>query len=135
MTRHQSHRATSPVTRRPVHARAITFGLFPSTDAVIETVGRVSGRRRRTAVGTASRDTFWLVAEHGDAQYVQNLRGADVRVLVGRRWHRAPRRPPRGRRARRAELDRGRGLFRRSTAGLPARATRPLTIRIDLEPA
>ena len=58
--------------------------------AILETIGRRSGKRRRTPV-TDGRDgdVFWIVAEHGRcAAYVRNI-DADprVRIKVGRRWH------------------------------------------------
>jgi hypothetical protein len=43
------------------------FGLIPPGYALIETVGRKSGRARRTPVGDGRVDgTFWIVAEHGE---------------------------------------------------------------------
>jgi deazaflavin-dependent oxidoreductase (nitroreductase family) len=62
---------------------------LPGT-AILETLGRRSGKRRRTPV-TDGRDgdVFWIVAEHGrSAAYVRNI-GADprVRIKVGGRWY------------------------------------------------
>jgi deazaflavin-dependent oxidoreductase (nitroreductase family) len=73
-------------------ARCLThFGLLRH-HAVIETIGRRSGRARRTVVGIArqSESVLWIVAEHGRrAGYVRNL-DADpsVRIRRGRRWQR-----------------------------------------------
>lgn len=57
--------------------------------AVLETTGRVTGRRRRTVVGVALEpDAVWIVAENGTrAGYVRNI-GADphVRVNLRGRW-------------------------------------------------
>src|SRR5437764_14195654 len=56
---------------------------------LIETTGRVSGKRRRTIVG-AHRDgaTLWIVAEQGrHAGYVRNLEATpSVRVRLRGRW-------------------------------------------------
>jgi deazaflavin-dependent oxidoreductase (nitroreductase family) len=63
-------------------------GLVPGY-VLIETVGRRSGKRRRTVVGMKiDGPTGWVVAEHGrHAGYVRNLEAhPDVRVRVGRAW-------------------------------------------------
>jgi deazaflavin-dependent oxidoreductase (nitroreductase family) len=63
------------------------LGIMPPGYALLETIGRRSGRRRRTPVGDGLIDhTFWIIAEHGDrAAYVQNLRANPrVRLLVRR---------------------------------------------------
>jgi deazaflavin-dependent oxidoreductase (nitroreductase family) len=59
------------------------LGIAPPGYALLETVGRRSGRRRRTPVGDGLVDeTFWIVAEHGRrAAYVKNI-AADPRVRV-----------------------------------------------------
>jgi len=50
---------------------------------MLETTGRKSGQKRRTAVGGRKIDNqFWMVSEHGDhAHYVLNIK-ADPRVRV-----------------------------------------------------
>lgn len=56
---------------------------------VLETVGRKSGKTRRTVVGyTADGDSLWVVAEQGrHAGYVRNLEARPaVRVRVKGRW-------------------------------------------------
>ncbi len=56
--------------------------------ALLETVGRKSGKSRRTPVGDGRvGGQFWLVAEHGmNAAYVRNIaRNPRVRVKVGDR--------------------------------------------------
>jgi deazaflavin-dependent oxidoreductase (nitroreductase family) len=71
----------------PVKA-AIFAGLVPGY-ALLETVGRTTGRRRRTAVGVRVRDgTAWIVAEQGrHAGYVRNLMVEPrVRLRLGRTW-------------------------------------------------
>ena len=49
--------------------------IVPPGYALLETVGRVSGKPRRTPVGNGvAGDTFWIVAEHGrQAGYVRNI--------------------------------------------------------------
>lgn len=69
--------------------KALTWlGLSPR-HVLIETTGRVSGKRRRTIVG-AHRDgtTLWIVAEQGRyAGYVRNLEAMPaVRVRLRGRW-------------------------------------------------
>jgi deazaflavin-dependent oxidoreductase (nitroreductase family) len=66
-------------------------GLVPG-HALVETVGRRSGRRRRTVVGMhVEGDVGWVVAEQGrHAGYVNNLHARpDVRVRIHRRWRAA----------------------------------------------
>ena len=76
------HRYNSPL-YRPF------AGIAPGW-AVIETVGRRSGRPHRVPVGGRLRgQTFWLVASNGRrADYVRNLEtNPSVRVRVHGRWH------------------------------------------------
>lgn len=57
--------------------------------SLLETVGRNSGKPRRTPVGNGLEgDTFWIVAEHGRrASYVRNITANPrVRVRVQGRW-------------------------------------------------
>ena len=51
------------------------IGVVPPGYALLETVGRKTGKLRRTPVGDGRVDhQFWIVAEHGkDAGYVRNL--------------------------------------------------------------
>ena len=54
-------RVVNPITRRGVR-----LGIAPGSIAVLETVGRRSGRPRQTPVlNGLDGDTFWLFAEHG----------------------------------------------------------------------
>lgn len=67
----------------------VLLGVVPGY-ALIETVGRRSGRRRRTVVGVhRAEDGLWIVAEHGcHAGYVRNLRATpQVRLRLRGRWH------------------------------------------------
>jgi deazaflavin-dependent oxidoreductase (nitroreductase family) len=59
------------------------LGLVPPGYALLETVGRKSGRTRRTPVGNGRvGGQFWIVAEHGNkAGYIQNI-AANPRVRV-----------------------------------------------------
>jgi deazaflavin-dependent oxidoreductase (nitroreductase family) len=82
------------VKRRLVHAlqkylmnppikAAMRVGLVPPGYALLETIGRKSGKPRTTPVGNGLvGDTFWIVTEHGrKAGYVRNLR-ANSRVRL-----------------------------------------------------
>jgi len=57
--------------------------------ALLETVGRKSGRLRRTPVGDGlDGDTFWVIAEHGHhSDWVRNIvANPRVRVKVNGAW-------------------------------------------------
>jgi deazaflavin-dependent oxidoreductase (nitroreductase family) len=74
----------------PVVRRLLERGLWPRTQALLETTGRRSGLPRRVPIGNGLRgDTFWIVTEHGyAADYVKNIQQQPlVRVKVGRRWY------------------------------------------------
>ena len=74
----------------PVVRPLIQRGLWPDTQALLETTGRRSGQPRRVPVGNGLRgDQFWIVTEHGwQADYVKNIQADPrVRVKVGNRWH------------------------------------------------
>jgi deazaflavin-dependent oxidoreductase (nitroreductase family) len=58
--------------------------------ALLETIGRKSGRARRTPLGGRRTGTeYWLVADHGHrSQYVCNLEAnPQVRIQIHGRWH------------------------------------------------
>jgi deazaflavin-dependent oxidoreductase (nitroreductase family) len=70
------------------------LGLAPPGYALLETIGRKSGKPRRTPVGNGRfGDQFWIVAEHGRAAgYVLNIEhNPQVRVKLRdglrMRWH------------------------------------------------
>ncbi|HVH72693.1 MAG TPA: nitroreductase/quinone reductase family protein [Candidatus Dormibacteraeota bacterium] len=70
------------------------LGVFPPGYALLETIGRKTGKPRRTPVGNGRIDQqFWLVAEHGmKAGYVRNIaKNPRVRVKLREgfraRWH------------------------------------------------
>ena len=73
----------------PVVRFLVENGIAPPSYAILETIGRRTGRARRTPVGNGlDGSTFWIVAEHGRrAAYVRNIvANPHVRVKVGRRW-------------------------------------------------
>ena len=74
----------------PILRWLLERGLWPRTQALLETTGRKSGLPRRVPIGNGLRDhTFWIVTEHGRAaDYVKNIQAqARVRVKVGSRWY------------------------------------------------
>jgi deazaflavin-dependent oxidoreductase (nitroreductase family) len=74
----------------PIVRRLLGRGLWPRTQALLETTGRRTGSARRVPVGNGLRgESFWIVTEHGyAADYVKNIQEQPrVRVKVGRRWY------------------------------------------------
>ena len=70
------------------------LSIFPPGYALLETIGRKTGKPRRTPVGNGRvGQQFWLVAEHGmKAGYVRNIaKNPHVRVKLRAgfhaRWH------------------------------------------------
>jgi deazaflavin-dependent oxidoreductase (nitroreductase family) len=61
----------------------LNIGIVPPGYALLETIGRKSGKRRRTPVGHGRvGDRFWIVAEHGtNSAYVRNMQ-SNPRVRV-----------------------------------------------------
>lgn len=59
------------------------LGIAPPGYALLETIGRKSGKARRTPVGNGrAGNEFWLVAEHGSkAGYIRNIE-SNPRVRV-----------------------------------------------------
>jgi len=91
---HAAKRAAArTVTNRllnPVVRRLLERGLWPRTQALLETTGRRTGLARQVPVGNGLRgDSFWIVTEHGyAADYLKNIQKQPrVRVKVGRRWY------------------------------------------------
>jgi len=112
---------------------------FPAPGtAILETVGRRSGRRRRTPVTDGlDGDVFWIVAEHGHrAAYVRNIEAhPQVRIKLGRRWHSGTARPlneddPR---ARLRQIARSRRRSILNVWVVRVMGTDLLTLRVDLE--
>jgi deazaflavin-dependent oxidoreductase (nitroreductase family) len=122
---------------------ALRLGIAPRAFALLETVGRRSGKRRLTPVGNGLvGDTFWLVTQRGlQAGYVRNLRAnPHVRVKVGRRWYSgtAHLEPDDDWSRRLDQIGGALGRARRLDARLlrwfiRVLRTRPVTLRIDLE--
>jgi deazaflavin-dependent oxidoreductase (nitroreductase family) len=70
---------------------AVYLGLVPG-HALIETVGRKTGKRRRTVVGVHEEgNTVWIVAEQGrHAGYVRNAeQKPQIRLRLRGRWRSA----------------------------------------------
>lgn len=129
-------RAARFVTNRlvnPVVRPLLEAGLFPPTQALLETTGRKTGKPRRTPVGNGLRgDVFWIVTEHGyGSAYVKNIQSDPrVRVRAGRRWRSGT--------ARILPEDDPRERLRRlgrpvNDTLLRAVGTEQLTIRVDLD--
>jgi deazaflavin-dependent oxidoreductase (nitroreductase family) len=118
----------------PVVRFLVERGIAPPSYAILETIGRKTGKPRRTPVGNGLEgSTFWIVAEHGRrAAYVRNLEANPrVRIKVGRRWysgtaHPLPDDDPR-------ERQRRIGL-RFNAAMVRAMGTDLMTVRVDLDP-
>lgn len=123
-------------------------GLAPPTYAVLETVGRRTGRRRRVPVANGLQgDTFWLIAARGErASFVRNIRAnPEVRVKARparlRDGLRMPWRagtahplPDDDTEARHRALGRGRPGYRLDGIVLHSLVVdRMLTVRIDLD--
>jgi deazaflavin-dependent oxidoreductase (nitroreductase family) len=114
---------------------ALALGIVPPTHALLETVGRRTGRSRRNPVGNGlSKDgrTFWIVAEHGtEASYVKNLQAhPEVRLKIGRQW----------RTGRAAVVPEDDPLVRLKTIGRPVNAamvramgSQLLSVRVNLD--
>lgn len=72
----------------PAVKALVLLGAVPGY-AVIETLGRRTGRRRRAVVGVRrAGEGVWIVAEHGrHAGWVRNLEATpQVRLCLRRRW-------------------------------------------------
>jgi len=132
----------------PLLGALIDRGLAPPTYALLETVGRRTGRRRRVPVANGlDGNRFWLIAALGDqAAYVHNLRAhprvrvrarpARLRDGLRMRWRSgiAQPLPDDDARARHRRLGRGRPGYRLDGILLRGLATGDmLTIRIDLD--
>jgi RNA polymerase sigma-70 factor, ECF subfamily len=122
----------------------LAHGLAPRAFALLETIGRRTGKARRTPVGNGLLgETFWLVSEHGrSAGYVRNIeRNPRVRVKLGRSWrsgtaHVLDDDDPL---ARLDAIAAALGRMRRLDAAIfrffvRRLGTQPVTVRIDLDP-
>jgi deazaflavin-dependent oxidoreductase (nitroreductase family) len=123
-------------------------GLVPPTYALLETVGRRTGRARHVPVANGLQgDTFWLIAGRGEqASFVRNIRDnprvrvkarpARIRDGIKMRWRSGTAHPlpDDDARARHRALGRGRPGYRLDGILLRALATGDmLTVRIDLD--
>ncbi len=121
----------------PVRA-LFRLGIPAPGTAILETIGRRSGKPRQTPVtdGLDGR-SFWIVAEHGHrAAYVRNIEANPrVRIKVGRGWRSGSAYPlddddPR------ARLRQVARVRKRSTVNawvVRAMGTDLLTLRVDLD--
>jgi deazaflavin-dependent oxidoreductase (nitroreductase family) len=108
-------------------------GRLPGAPALLETVGRKSGRLRHTPVGNGLEgDAFWIIAEHGrHSDWVRNiLAHPRLRVKMNGRWrngtgHLMPDDDP---------VARQRGLDSFNARIVRFVGTELLTVRIDLDP-
>jgi deazaflavin-dependent oxidoreductase (nitroreductase family) len=131
----------------------LAAGLGPPTYALLETMGRRSGRPRQLPVANGLQgDTFWLISALGQqAQYVRNInvnprvrvkaRPARLRDGWRMRWRTGTAHPlpEDDAQARHRQLGRGRPGYRADAVLLRMLAAvaggRLLTVRIDLDPA
>jgi deazaflavin-dependent oxidoreductase (nitroreductase family) len=122
----------NPVVRGLFH-----LGLPAPGTAILETIGRKSGRPRRNPVTNGlDGGVFWIVAEHGcRASYVRNIEAnPHVRLRIGRRWRSGTARPipdddPR---ERLRYIASRRPITRLNTTTVRLMQTDLLTIRIEL---
>src|SRR5437879_12195554 len=120
----------------------LALGVAPAGYALLETIGRKSGKPRRTPVGNGRvGNEFWIVAEHGSkAGYIRNIESnPQVRVKLRdglrTRWysgtaHLVPEDDPRERQ--RWLASRVPGSSRNASA-VRLFGTQLLPVRIDLE--
>jgi deazaflavin-dependent oxidoreductase (nitroreductase family) len=86
------HRIIHPLQKyflNPPIKALLALGVAPPGYALLETVGRKSGKPRRTPVGHGRvGHEFWIVAEHGNkAGYIRNIeRNPRVRVKLRDGW-------------------------------------------------
>jgi deazaflavin-dependent oxidoreductase (nitroreductase family) len=126
----------------PLDRLAFALRLPPPGDALLETTGRRTGRRRVTPVcDCLEGDTFWIVAQRGrNADYVRNIE-ADPRVRVkgsrsrgGWRSGTAHILDEDDAEERLRILGRGNRWSRLCLQASTSIDTSPLTVRIDLDP-
>jgi deazaflavin-dependent oxidoreductase (nitroreductase family) len=92
--KHQIVHALQKYVLNPPIKLLFAMGVVPPGYALLETIGRTTGKPRRTPVGNARiGNCFWIVAEHCMKEgYVRNLvRHPRVRVKLrqglGAQWH------------------------------------------------
>ncbi len=138
------HRIVHPLQKyvfNPPIKLLTALGLMPG-HALLETIGRTTGKPRRTPVGLGlDGKTFWIVAEHGrKAGYVRNLaRNPRVRVRFRQgllpRWRTGTAHvlPDDDTRERQRKLANGHPLAAMNAATVRGMGTELLTVRIDLD--
>ncbi len=143
MRKRQAVRAFQRYGLNPPTRLLFALGLAPPGFALLETIGRVSGKPRRNPVGDGLEgNTFWIVTEHGrHAAYVRNLDAnprARVKVRSGVRllWrtgtaHLLDEDDPR---ARQRALSRRHPVRALNAWTVRTVGTDLLTVRIDLDP-
>jgi len=92
--KHQVVHALQKYVLNPPIKGLFAMGIVPPGYALLETIGRKTGKARRTPVGDARvGKQFWIVAEHGmKAGYVRNIKeNPRVRLKLREgfraRWH------------------------------------------------
>jgi len=92
--KHQIVNALQKYVLNPPIKGLFAMGIVPPGYALLETIGRKTGKARRTPVGDARvGKQFWLVAEHGmKAGYVRNIKEnprVQLKLREGfrARWH------------------------------------------------
>jgi deazaflavin-dependent oxidoreductase (nitroreductase family) len=140
--RQRVHAFQKYVANPPLKA-LLRIGVMPPAVVLLETVGRRSGKPRRTPVGDGVvGDTLWIVSEHGRRSgYVRNIEAnprVRVRVREGLRprWrtgtaHLMPADDPI---TRQRWLAQRRPLSRINAPAVRAMGTELLTVRVDLDP-
>src|SRR5688572_23810928 len=120
------------------------LGVVPPGYALLETIGRKTGKPRTTPVGDGRvGDDFWIVAEHGmEAGYVRNLASnprvrLKLRNGLRMRWHAGAAEILRedDPRARQQWLATQRPATRMNSMVVRGMGTDLLTIKIKLDPA
>ena len=121
----------------PIVRGLFRLGLPAPGTAILETIGRKSGRPRCNPVTNGlDGGVFWIVAEHGRrASYVRNIEANPrVRVRIGRRWRTGTARlvPDDHPRERLHHIVSRHPIARLNTASVRLMQTDLLTIRIEL---
>jgi len=120
-----------------------SIGIAPPGYSLLETIGRNTGKPRRTPVGDGRIDErFWIVAEHGmQAGYVRNIaQNPRVRVKMGEgmraKWRTGTAHllPDDNARERQWWLGRQKPASFANALAVRLFGTNLLTIRIDLDP-
>lgn len=140
--KHQVVHALQKYVLNPPIKLLFAMGVAPPGYALLETVGRKTGKARRTPVGDALVGRqFWIVAEHGmKAGYVRNI-AANPRVRLKlrhgilARWHTGMAQvlPDDDPRARQRWLGDQLPSSRVNAAAVRMFGTELLTVRIDLD--